>query len=183
MPTIREIAEECGVSKSTAARVAKHLGIEGTKSGDGRGTLNLQSDEASVLAHELTKRRKKEEDRIAKHRFEPIQSDIEPIQSGIDTAKSESRIELLYEARISDLKEQISLLVKQLETRDMRIEKLEHELESNREQLSIQKRQTESARIEVAQLKETIEKMRTAPLGVRVFGFKKLLPKPTESES
>lgn len=54
--TIKQVADECGVSKSTAVRKLKELGLPVITRG-GKGTVYLGPEAASALAHALVKSR------------------------------------------------------------------------------------------------------------------------------
>lgn len=180
MPTIKDVADRCGVSKSTAARKAKSLGINGQRSEDGRGTISLSQEEASALAHALTgglrDAARDRSNRVSDEEHEPIQTESAPVHDRVSTRTDDAVVIRLYEGRIEDLKSQIVLMERQAQTREEKISRLEEELESKRTQLDMQRDIMADMREESERLKGTVELMRRAPLMQRVFGFKNLLP-------
>lgn len=178
MPTIREIAEQCGVSKSTAVRAANRLGIKGQRTDGGRKAAVFNEAETSAIAHEIQKSRPYRTSKVSE-RTESTPS--EPNRTESDRAKRSTsddiyieRLEQAYRDRISDLKAQIELLTTQLESREEKIASLETQLE-------MQAKQTADGREEAAELRATVDRMRHASLTERLFGFKRLLPPPGQS--
>lgn len=136
--TIKQVADECGVSKSTAVRKLKELDLPFITRG-GKGTVFLGPESASALAHALMKSRIPEvttevaAEAIGVREFAPIPEPIASVPDktaeSADTVEAELVIES-YRDQIKMLREMNGTLRTQLDQINQTIEAMKLNYES-----------------------------------------------------
>lgn len=202
--TIREVAEKTGTSKSTAMRAAKRLGLlSSTNKTGSRGAVELDEQQASMLAHELTTRRPDarpsqqpnharndsvSDSVTASH--EPIHDEYEAedLNAGYIarirtlTAENKRLMERIKEltADVERLKAEETALQKRYDERGDKIEALLEKIEAKQGQLETERELNSMHQQENASLKFQMEMMKRAPLIDRIFRYRRL-PAPEEN--
>ena len=198
--TIREVAEKTGTSKSTAMRAAKRLGLlSSTNKTGSRGAIELDEQQASMLAHELTTRKPdarpsqqpnhaRNDSVTASH--EPIHDEYEAedLNAGYIarirtlTAENKRLMERIKEltADVERLKAEETALQKRYDERGDKIEALLEKIEAKQGQLETERELNSMHQQENASLKFQMEMMKRAPLIDRIFRYRRL-PAPEEN--
>lgn len=138
--TIKQVADECGVSKSTAVRKLKEMNLPVITRG-GKGTVFLGPEAASALAHALMKSRipevTQEEASVAigisgsSETLEDISDlDEEPVVTESPLTFEADPLLELYREQVRTLREANSILKSQLEQSNQTIELLRTNYES-----------------------------------------------------
>lgn len=138
--TIKQVADECGVSKSTAVRKLKEMNLPVITRG-GKGTVFLGPEAASALAHALMKSRipevTQEEASVAigisgsSETLEDIPDlDEEPVVTESPLTFETDPLLELYREQVRTLREANSILKSQLEQSNQTIEMLRTNYES-----------------------------------------------------
>ena len=157
MHTIRQVAEACGVSRSTALRAARDLDMTSGRKGK---RIELTDEQASILSDNLVKGLRK-----PVHEEDPGQPDV----------VVSDKLEKQYEARIAELKDRIS-------EQSAEIQRLSREADQARAQLETTSAMYAAEHEERVTAELNLQRLRQASLLQRVFGFRALLPSETGRE-
>lgn len=125
--TIKQVADECGVSKSTAVRKFKELGLSASIK-DGKGTVFLGPESASQLAHALTIGRKFEPE-VQVETLNPLES-LPVITPTEPVSNVNDELIASYRDQIKTLKAMNDSLQQQIDQLTTTIESMRNDRES-----------------------------------------------------
>lgn len=170
--TVRQIAEVCGVSKSTVVRCIDELGLraEHTQTVGRRGTLVLDAYASGAVADRIARNRTAIPQTAPDAQSKDLSPVIEAYKTQIDTLTRE----------LNDAKERERQVRedanRQIATKDAQIADLLTRLETSQEDARAERQAREDA-------DATLRRVAGASLWQRLRGFKGFLPAPSDDPS
>lgn len=172
--TIKDIAAQCGCSKQTVRNNLKALGLwDGhVREPQGRGGAVIVDDEACSAVCDKIMRRKVIAASPAEELGGTVPESREPVLEEHDQQVDLAIVRELYEARISDLKDQIAGLRSQVDVLQSTTEEYRQEARDLRRAMADHAKELPAAREEARREGAEAERDRIRSLGVlaRLFG-------------
>ena len=183
MTTLKELAERCNVSKMTVIRTIDSLGLRGehvVKKGE-RGMLDIDDYAASLIADTLLKRAEPQPTPAeveVKAQEEQAHAQLEATAAIYRSWIEESKKS--YEAQIVALKEQLDVKDAQIAQLTALLESQQATLDKERETSREASEALRDALVRANNAAALVGRLKSASLMQRIFGFKGLLPAPSE---